>query len=81
MVLSKGDEAPSCLPGGEDPPHVMQGLLSQIVGLHLQCHVEILGQRNGLTGDQADRKSNVCCTIYMTIHFRMQLMIGGGSIR
>lgn len=35
MILSNWQETPSCLPGGQDPPHVMQGLLSQIISLHL----------------------------------------------
>jgi hypothetical protein len=31
MILANREETPSCLTGGQDPPHVMQGLLPQII--------------------------------------------------
>ena len=33
-VLADGEEAPRRLPGGQEPPHLLQGLLPQVV--HLQ---------------------------------------------
>jgi hypothetical protein len=35
MILANREETPSCLTGGQDPPHVTQGLLPQIISLYM----------------------------------------------
>ena len=37
-VLADGEEAPRRLPSGQDPAHLMQCLLPEIVGLQLEQH-------------------------------------------
>jgi hypothetical protein len=38
VVLPNGEEAPRRLPSGQDPAHLMQRLLPEIVGLQLEQH-------------------------------------------
>lgn len=49
VILADGEEAPRRLPSGQEPPHVVQGLLPQVVRLHSRRSHEKRGVR--ITGN------------------------------